>query len=195
MSTNKYGLARSIPAAVKLAIRQICGFGCVICGAGIYDYEHADPEFNEAQSHNPANMTLLCMTCHGNVTRKFWSKEKVKSAMKSPFCKRQGYSNQFFDFGSNHPSLTLGGVRIENCEVPVEIGGQPLFEIKPPEQSGAPFRFSGTFYDSNGKASLRIADNEWQALNNNWDVEVIGPSIRIREKTTKGAFSPLSGSA
>ena len=35
MSTNKHGLSRDIPRAVKTVVRRRCGFGCVICGNAI----------------------------------------------------------------------------------------------------------------------------------------------------------------
>ncbi|GAB3803422.1 hypothetical protein GCM10028819_33320 [Spirosoma humi] len=179
---NKYGLDRSIPLPVKRAVRQDCGFGCVICGLGIYEYEHVDPEFHEAKEHDPTKITLLCCQCHGKVTRKYWSKERVKAAMLDPFCKRKGFSHEFFDVGNGHPFLRFGGVMLTNCPTPIEVDGKPLFKIEKPEEVGAPFRFSGTFCDSKGKLSLEIIENEWKAYSSNWDVEVTGTSMVIRER-------------
>lgn len=50
---NKFGLSRYIPSDVKLQVRKNSGFGCVICGMGIIHYEHVDPEFHVAQTHDP----------------------------------------------------------------------------------------------------------------------------------------------
>ena len=58
-NTNDHGLSRTIPEGVKREVRQRCGFGCVICGLGFYDYEHFAPDFVDATEHNPAGMTLL----------------------------------------------------------------------------------------------------------------------------------------
>ena len=68
--TNKYGLSRNIPEDVKLAVRQACGFGCVVCGMSIIEYEHIDPPFHDATVHDPTKIALLCATCHGNVSKK-----------------------------------------------------------------------------------------------------------------------------
>ncbi|MHB0562224.1 hypothetical protein ACX3RA_15640, partial [Escherichia coli] len=57
---NKHGLSRRIPETIKRQIRQRCGFGCVICGFGFYDYEHFKPDFVDAKVHDPNGMTLLC---------------------------------------------------------------------------------------------------------------------------------------
>jgi len=178
---NKYGLSRAIPSEVKRIIRQHCGFGCVICGSGIIQYEHVEPEFHDATEHNPEKMTLLCPQCHAKVTTKFWSKEKVLKAMESPICKMQGFSREVFDIGHGYPALQFGGLLLKNCPIPIQVGEVPLFKIEPPEEDGAPFRLSGFFCDSKGVVSLKIIENEWQANSNNWDVEVSGGAITIRE--------------
>ena len=53
VTINKHGLPRTIPPDVKRAVRRACGFGCVICGLGIVDYEHVDPTFADALVHDP----------------------------------------------------------------------------------------------------------------------------------------------
>ena len=110
---NKYGLKRYIRPAIKRLIRENSGFGCVICGGSDYTYEHIDPEFNDADAHDPNKMTLLCFACHGKVTTKKWSKEKVKQAMAAPFRKAQGYvigkNKEEFDFGFGQPYIIIGG--------------------------------------------------------------------------------------
>ncbi len=178
---NAFGLKREIPAATKRLIRQRCGFGCVICGLGIVQYEHVDPEFKNAKEHDPEAMALLCPGCHNKVTTGMWSKSRVKLAMRNPKCLEVGYSREFFDSFQNHPALRFGGVLLKNCQTPIQVGGYPLISIKPPEGPGAPFLFSGTFTDSKGEVTLVIEDNEWKAYTRSWDVQVLGPRITIRE--------------
>ena len=179
---NKHGLSRDIPSEIKRSIRQNCGFGCVICGAGIIQYEHVDPEFHEAKNHDPQKMTLLCPQCHAKVTTGFWSKEKVKRAMREPLCLSQGFCREFFDIGHGHPTLRFGGVLLKNCPIPVQVAKKPLFKIEPSEEEGGPFCLSGFFCDSKGSISLEIAQNEWLPSSKNWDVEVKGKAITVREK-------------
>lgn len=178
---NKYGLSRGIPSEIARQVRRYCGFGCVICGASIFEYEHVEPPFAEAKEHNPDRITLLCHQCHGKVTRKFLSKDTVKEAMKRPFCKRAGYASEFLDIGRTSPKVVFGGVTLTNCDIPIEVNGTPLFEIKEAEEAGGPFRLSANFYNSHGTPSLQIIDNEWRALDSNWDVETVGGVITIRD--------------
>ena len=181
MATNRFGLSREIPSEVKRLVRQRCGFGCVICGLGIVQYEHVCPEFKDAVSHQEENIALLCPQCHAKVTTGMWSKEKVALAMKNPQCKKTGYTSEFFDIANNHPTLRFGGVLLRNCPTPIQIQGYPLFSIKPSEEPSGPFLFSGLFTDSNGKFTLAIRENEWIAQSDCWDVEVRGQSITVRE--------------
>ena len=178
---NQFGLSRDIPADVKRQVRKACGFGCVICGMSIVEYEHIDPEFKDARKHEQRAIALLCPQCHAKVTRGFLSKQSVKEAMLEPCAKRQGYSNEFFDIGKTQPKLIFGGVTLTNCAIPIEVSGVPLFEIKAGEEPGAPFRLSGTFHNSRGQPSLEIVDNEWRAFDSNWDMEAVGGAIVVRD--------------
>lgn len=178
---NQFGLARDIPADVKRMVRQKCGFGCVICGLGIVQYEHVDPEYHNAKAHTVDGIALLCPQCHAKVTTKQWSKARVLLAMKSPKCLQIGYTREFWDFCEGFPELHFGGMILKNCPVPIQVQGYPVFSIRRPEIEGEPFLISGTFTDSMGKVSLEVKDNEWIARSDHWDVQVVGPRISIRE--------------
>jgi len=181
VKVNQYGLPRDIPDAVKRQVRRGCGFGCVLCGGSIIEYEHVDPPFSEAKVHDPERIALLCPRCHAKVTRTFLSKDTVKGAMGDPFCKKTGYASEFLDIGQVHPKVVFAGVTLTHCPIPVEVKGVPLFEIKEAEEPGAPFRLSASFSNSRGEPSLEIVDNEWRVYGTNWDAEAIGGAITIRD--------------
>jgi hypothetical protein len=105
--------------------------------------------------------------------------------MLNPICKTQGYAKEVFDFCGGHPALQFGGMTLQNCPIPIEVAGQPLFKIEQPEIEGGPFRLSGIFCDSNGELTLKIVENEWVVGSSNWDVEVSGGAIIIREAKGK----------
>jgi len=179
-NVNKYGLSRYIPAPNRRAIRRRCGFGCVVCGSAIYDYEHIDPPFEEAKEHDPGKMTLLCGRCHDSVTRGIWSKDKVKGHDKNPRCKQDGFSFGAFDIGNAFPRVILGAYDAVETPIILEVAGTPLLEVAPSEEDGGPFRLSGLFCDFEGKELLRIDKNEWRSSVNTWDVESVGPRITFR---------------
>ena len=95
--SNRHGLSQDIPDPLKRALRQACGYGCVICGCAIYQYEHIGPTFTEAREHDPERMALLCGSCHDKKTRGLLSKETAMLARNSPFAKREGFSRVSLD--------------------------------------------------------------------------------------------------
>lgn len=177
---NKHGLSRDIPEAIQRAVRQRSGFGCVVCGSAIYQYEHVDPPFVEAPEHNAEAITLLCGACHDRVTRRLLSKESVLAAMQKPRSLQAGFSFGPFDVGNEHPDVFLGPFRAIRTHTIIRVFGDPILAVDPPEAQGAPFRLSAMLCDHQEREILRIVENEWQAPTTNWDVEVVGPRITIR---------------
>jgi len=178
---NQYGLTRNIPSEVARQVRQRDGFGCVICGSAFIQYDHLDPPFAEAQSHEPSGLVLLCGGCHDRRSRGALSVDSVKRAAVSPKCKQSGFSRGAFDLGQPEaPIVWFGNVLLWECETLLVLNGEPVLAIKPPEESGGPFRLTAQFRDSDGKEILSIVDNEWLASSENWDVQVTGPRISVR---------------
>jgi len=71
-----------IPSKIKREVRQRCGYGCILCGCPIYDYEHIE-EYSVVKEHTFENLALLCPICHRKKTNKLISKEKILAALKS----------------------------------------------------------------------------------------------------------------
>ncbi len=188
---NKYGLSRTIPDDIKRAIRQDCGFGCVCCGLAIASYEHIDPEFCEAKSHDPDKMAFLCEGCHSRVTRKFWSKQKVREAREIPYCVHERRCHDAFDIGDNELIVWVASNRIVNIETIFKVDDTILLSIEPPEASGGPFRLSGQFYDEQGNFLFKILRNEWFGEASNWDIECVGGRIIVRTESKKIALQIL----
>lgn len=180
MSKNKYGLSRDIPAPIKREVRQRCGFGCVKCGMSVYEYEHLDPEFSEAKKHDPNGIVLLCGGCHSLKTRRMLSVETIKKHAENPFCKREGMSSAWFDISDTHPEITLGNLSCIDIKSLINIDGESIFSIEPPEEPGSPFRINAFLVNKKGEEILRIDNNEWKTPTTNWDVDVVGPRITIR---------------
>ncbi|KVN46810.1 hypothetical protein WT12_14590 [Burkholderia territorii] len=177
---NRHGLSRTVPAAVKREIRQRCGFGCVVCGAAYIEYEHFDPDFADATEHNPAGMTLLCSQCNQKRARGRLSAETVAAANANPYCLRQGFSSEMFDFSAEPIEIAFSGVTFYDCRHVIVVNGFPLLSLAPPLEAGQPVRLSGCFSDAEGQETLTIKDNEWFVGAGNWDVECVGPRITIR---------------
>lgn len=183
MTTNKYGLARTIPSPIKREIRQKCGHGCVICALSIYTYEHIDPLFCDAKEHDPEKMALLCGSCHLLVTKGIYSKEKVTRALKHPKAFEKGVSKFEMDVdATGNFILSVGNTDFINLERIIEIDGQLILGINPPEALYCPPRLTAKFYDRNSKPIATIVDNEWQGSANAFDIESEGKKLKARSK-------------
>ncbi len=181
MSTNKHGLTRSsLDAETKRQIRQNSGFGCVICGNAIGEYDHVDPEFANAKVHDPNKMTFLCYQHHGKVTKKQLSRETVKAAMANPHALSSGFSFEAFDLGNAPPTIHFGAMSAKGCQYLIRVEGKPVFWIRSPKNAGEPFLLNAEFRNALGEVMLRIIDNEWQVRKENWDVDVVSNRITIR---------------
>lgn len=184
MTVNKYGLSRSIPAAVRSQVRKRCNFGCVICGAFIVDYEHFRPDFADARKHDPDGITLLCPQHHARVTRKFLSKEQVAIAdlqvRKSPIPIKET-----FTWGRDLPELRIGNVTGTSL-APITVFGAPLLEFKRPPTSSEPLLLSAYLFNSLGELSLLIEDNEWRPFPDaTWDLVASAGVISISERNNE----------
>jgi hypothetical protein len=177
---NKHGLGRTISADVKRKVRQRCGFGCVRCGLGFYDYEHFAPDFKDATTHDPACITLLCMQCNQKRARGLLAAETVAQANAAPYCRQHGFTREEWGFGHGPIEVAFGGLTFTDVNTLIEVNGCPILSVRTPEDGSAFYRLSGIFTDSTGKTTLEIEDNEWSAGIDNWDIECIGPRIAIR---------------
>ena len=180
-SVNALGLKRYIPAPIRQEIRTRSKFGCVICRSAIAQYEHIEPEWADATSHDPAKMCLLCGRCHDKVTRGHIAKSTVKQCYediqnstkaKSPF--------EEFDLNSHEITVILGASTFHGAKTLIELDGEAVLAIEPPENGSSFPTLSGVFTDHNGNLLLRIERNIWTGGTNIWDVEVEGAQITLR---------------
>ena len=178
--TNRYGLERDIPESVKLAVRQNSGFGCVICGMGIYDYEHVEPEFKDAQDHVAASITLLCPNHHAMKTRGTLPKTEVKKHMKSPAAFKSGFTFGPLFYEGGPIKVKIGDSVFSDTPYPITVGGIPMLSVRHPIDEGGPVNISAIMADYSGQPMMGINNNEWRASNERWDVKSEGSRITIR---------------
>jgi hypothetical protein len=178
--TNRHGLSDYIRVDTAREIRRRCGFGCVNCGNALYQYEHVDPTFEDAERNDANCIVLLCGGCHDRVTRGFLSKDTVKEKALHPKCFEDGFSFGPFDIGTGPVEILLGTIVARNPQTLIRICGENIFSVTSPPKPGQPFLINAFFSDKNGSPILSIVENEWRPSTDNWDVEVVGGRITIR---------------
>ncbi|RSS77795.1 HNH endonuclease [Streptomyces sp. WAC06128] len=172
-----------VPEPIKRQIRQRCGFGCVICGLPLYEYEHMS-EWSNVKRHDPDEMTLLCPTHHAEKTRGLLPVAEVRAANRQPFNFRSGQSESFpLRYSGDSCLVKAGGGTwrqdfTQDAVVPlVVIRGCPVVEIKKQDER---LLLSMRIYSKQGKLLLKIIENELVFSVASWDVELTGRRLTIR---------------
>jgi hypothetical protein len=174
---NKHGLSRVIPDPVKRAVRQRCRFCCVICGAIPYQYHHFNPLYEDARAHLPEGITLLCGACHDKVTRGFWSASKVATADTGPYGS-SCHPHAFMELRA--PVWFLLGSMVFRGEGPLlSINQDTLISLEFSTEEGP--LLNASLFDLSGQECITIRNNELLARNQNWDVEMNGPNLTVRD--------------
>lgn len=179
---NAFGLSRNIPAGIKRAVRQRCGFGCVVCGASIYEYDHFEPNFIAAREHLAESIILLCPSHHAQKTKGLIPVEILRHAKSEPAAIRDERTAQVLPYFSHVPSLQIGGgLLTQETEIPIQIRGKPLIQFMPPEDGSDVSRINAKITSEDGESILRIAENEWIVETGVWDYEWVGQRMTIRD--------------
>lgn len=178
-----------IPPEIKREVRQRCGFGCVICGLPIYEYEHM-LEWAVVQRHVADEITLLCRQHHGEKTNGLLPKENVLAANLNPFNKRVGVTkNYLLHYSGDSVKVNIGdnvfsydGMPDQFAFAPLVIDGSPVIMFKRDQDN---LFLSFAAYDESNKVVLEILDNEIVYDAGQWDAEWVGQSLTIREAHKK----------
>jgi hypothetical protein len=83
-----------IPASMKRSIRQRCGFGCIVCGLPLYEYDHIDGWANTL-THDEDRIVLLCSRHHDEKSRGLLPLQVVSEFHESPFNRRGDVSTPY----------------------------------------------------------------------------------------------------
>ncbi|MBR7384187.1 HNH endonuclease signature motif containing protein [Klebsiella pneumoniae] len=185
---NKYGLSRYVEAAIARLIREEAGYGCVICGALFADYEHIDPEFHEARSHDASKMTLLCGTHHDDVSHYRIHKDDVWDAKRQPYNKREGaVSSRMYHqtetskiyFGSN--AFGSGAVNKLNIgQAAISLYGKPILWFENSDGPNSPIKTCAIFYHKDKKPCAFINRNIFKKEIDEYDIQSIMSRVEIR---------------
>src|SRR5689334_10952129 len=99
-----------ISASMKRAVRQRCGFGCVICGIPVYDYDHIE-DHSKVKEHSESNLTLLCPIHHRTKTTGKVSLEYIIEANRKPHNLNKSMSGKAEEllFSGDHIRVNLAG--------------------------------------------------------------------------------------
>ena len=189
MSDKPVCNSRNIPLPVQREIRQRCGFGCVICGMPLYEYEHME-EWAIVQRHVADEITLLCDQHHREKTAGLLPKDTVRKANSEPHNLKEGVSKPYdLHFSGKEAEIIIGSNGF-TCEdrgygtimVPISVDGVPLIGFI---LTDGHMLLNLAVFDEFNALVLRIKNNQLYYSVSPWDIELVGTTLCIREASRK----------
>ena len=178
-----------IPEPIKHTVRKKCGFGCVICGLPLYEYEHVI-DWSIVKEHHADNIVLLCPNHHSEKTRGRLTREQIQQAAKNPVNLARGWSTAYgLHFEGRNPIINMGGHKFigdtsdESCELfPLLVDNIPLISISIEKQD---LFLSLQILSEYNLPVLQVMKNELIYSTDVWDIQYIGPRLMVRNDERK----------
>lgn len=170
-------------------VRQRCGFGCVICGLPLYEYDHLVGWAN-VQRHAAEEITLLCDMHHRERTNGLLTDEQVRAANASPYNLLQGVSRPYdLHFEGSECEAVIGSNRFTTRDagygtlmLPISVDGWPLLGFI---LTDGHLLLNVNLFDEFNNLALRINNNELVYRPEPWDIQFLGRNLIIREAHRK----------
>ena len=181
--------SRNIPLPIQREVRQRCGFGCVICGMPLYEYEHME-EWALVKRHVADEITLLCDQHHREKTNRLLPKEVVRKANTEPFNLREGVSKPYLlHFSGEEAIVEIGGNTFSCVDqgygtamVPISVDGTPLIGLI---LADGHFLLNLVIFNEYNSPVLHIKNNQLIFKPVAWDIQLVGTTLTVRENHRK----------
>lgn len=188
-SGNEPGLVADkrpdLPLPLMREVRQRCGFGCVICGLPLFEYDHLLGWAN-VQRHVADEIALLCPRHHSEKTRGLLPGNDVREANEHPYNVREGTSKPYdLSYSGDSFEVNIGSVVFRGADRgygtivhALRVDGVTLLGLI---LSEGHYLLNLTLFDAANNLLLRIVDNELVFNLTAWDIELVGRKLVLRE--------------
>ncbi len=184
-----------IPLPIKREVRQRCGFGCVICGLPLYDYDHI-LGWSETKRHLADEITLLCDKHHREKSSGLLPNEFVIQSDKNPYNLQVGISEPYIlHYAGSECETTIGNLVITTKDRGYET---QIISLSIDDITIVGFTMleghlllTLNLFDEFNNYVLRISDNQLVYSISPWDIEFVGRNLIIRE-AHKNIFIDIS---
>ena len=178
-----------IPSDIKRKVRQRGGFGCVICGRPLYQYDHLVP-WSEVEEHEPDNLILLCDQHHREKTSGLLPIEQVIEANEAPANLATGVSSPYdLHYGGQGCEALIGSnvhtwpeMHDGLMTVPVLIDDTPIVMFRVEDGH---LLLTVQLFDEDNELLVQVVDNELVFSTEEWDVEFVGRQLTVRSAPRK----------
>ncbi len=181
--------SRNIPLPIQREVRQRCGFGCVICGLPLYEYDHVEG-WADVKCHIAEEITLLCDQHHKEKTNGLLLLVDVKKANTNPYNLREGVSKPFnLHFSGEDAEVIIGSNTFSSkyqgygtILVPISVDGIPLIGFILGDDH---LLLNLVIFDEFNKRVIHIKNNQLYYSTDPWDIQLVGTTLTVREAHRK----------
>ena len=178
--------SRNIPLPIQREVRKRCGFGCVICGLPLYEYEHME-EWAVVKRHVADEITLLCNRHHREKTSGLLPKEIVVLANQKPYNFREEISKPYdLHYYGNDAEVVIGNIGFKAKDegygtqiIPLLIDNVPIIGVILADNH---YLLNLLIFDDFNNLILHIKNNELKFKVDIWDIQLVGRTLTIRQK-------------
>ena len=159
---------KSIPAKVKLILREEVGFGCPVkgCGNPYLEYHHFDPPVNIRAHNEPEGMIALCAQHHKKADGGSYTIPQLHNLKKDRTNAKLVRGN--LDWLRNELLAVIGGNFYFETPIPVYIDNQEVIAIKRDKEGY--LRLSVNMLSMQAEERLIINDNSWENIGSPTDL-------------------------
>ncbi|MEA5405829.1 hypothetical protein VB776_23020 [Arcicella sp. DC2W] len=184
--SNESKNSRNIPLPIQREVRQRCGFGCVICGLPLYEYEHMEG-WSNVKRHVADEITLLCDQHHREKTGGLLPIEEVRNANKNPYNFRNNTSKPYtLHYSGKKPKAKIGQLLIETNDngygtqfIPLLIDLIPIIGFILTEGH---FLLNLVIFDEYNHVVLNVVNNQLVYRADLYDIQLVGRKLTIRKE-------------
>lgn len=185
--------SRNIPEPMKREIRKRCGFGCVICGSIIYDYDHMLNDWSVINEHVAADITLLCPTHHREKTNGLLTRAQVEESNRNPFSLNKNFSSPYIlNYSGNIAEVVIANNVFTNHHLIEDRYSEYIAAILIDGEPIVGFRFEDEklllyiqIFNEYNEQVLIIDANQLIFKPDVWDIDLRGNKLIIREGIRK----------
>lgn len=176
-----------IPLPIQREVRQRCGFGCIICGMPLYEYDHIIG-WAKTEQHIADEITLLCDKHHREKTSKLLPNEIVIEANKNSYNLKEGVSKPYdLHYLGSECATNIGTVEFTTKDegygteiIPLIIDDIPIIGFI---MSNGHLLLTLNLFDNFNNFILRIINNQLVYSVSPWDIKFVGRNLIVREAT------------
>ncbi|MFT3966712.1 MAG: hypothetical protein QM690_12615 [Sphingobium sp.] len=147
-------------------VRHACGYGCVRCGATVYQYRTL------SGGSSLEDILLLCPPCAHALAGRPGTEQALRVMRERPVTRQRQFDRRKLPYGQDLPDLiVVPGIAMRQTPVPILFAGMPVLRLDPPEVPGGAVRIGIALGRAGEEPRPIILSNEWLPEDDGWTFE------------------------